>query len=187
MAESGIIESPRLNIVNFTGDHITDKYIAWLNDKELTRYSRHRYTKHTKKSCEDYLKSFQETPNFFWAIIAKDNTYGHIGNINAYVDLVHTTADIGILIGEKSIHGKGFGLEAWMAVCDFLLEKQHIRKVTGGTLSCNKPMIRIMEKANMVPDGRRVRHRVVDGKAVDEVYFARFRHNGTLREDVRQK
>ncbi len=57
---------------------------------------------------------------------------------------------------------------------NFLLEKGCVRKVTGGTLSCNQGMMRIFEKVGMVSDGVRKDHEVIDGKPYDIVYFAKF-------------
>jgi RimJ/RimL family protein N-acetyltransferase len=35
-------------------------------------------------------------------------------------------------------------------------------------------MVRIMEKAGMAPDGRRLAHYLIDGEPVDVVYYAAF-------------
>jgi RimJ/RimL family protein N-acetyltransferase len=57
---------------------------------------------------------------------------------------------------------------------DFLLENSFVRKVTGGTLSCNEGMMRIFEKVGMVLDGVRKDHELIDGKPYDIVHFAKF-------------
>ncbi len=78
---------------------------------------------HTLESCRDYRQSFADTSNHFWAIIAHDAALGHIGNINAYVDVENSVADVGIMIGERSAWGQGYGTEAWQAVCNYLLKE----------------------------------------------------------------
>jgi len=177
MIDSQIIRTERLKIIPFTREHITDKYIKWLNDPEVVRYSNQRFCTHTKESCEKYLASYQNSSNFFWAIIEKEVNYGHIGNINAYININHNTADIGILIGKKEVWGHGYGAEAWKAVCDFLFKAQSIRKIAAGTLTCNHGMIRIAEKAGMIKEGLRIRQEIVDNIEVDIVYFGLFNPN----------
>ena len=175
MAKSGCLKTERLLIHPFEERHITSQYINWLNDHEVMQYSEQRHKRHTRKSCLTYLKSFDESPHFLWAIIVRDNKWGHIGNINAYVNEFNGIADIGILIGEKDVWGLGYGSEAWNAICDFLLRQRKIRKVTAGALTVNKGMIRLMMKAGMQPDGLRKRHFLYKGEESDLTHMALFR------------
>ena len=57
---------------------------------------------------------------------------------------------------------------------NYLLKKKFIRKVTGGTLSCNKGMIKIFKRAGMVLDGVRKNHELVNNKPYNIVYYAKF-------------
>ena len=176
MASSPALQTPRLRVEPFTVEqHLTPKYVAWLNDPETTRFSEQRRRQHTLESCRAYAASFEEGPNYFWAAVAEDAALGHVGNLNAYVNPAHQTADVGILIGEKAAQGRGYATEAWIAVCDYLLRTAGIRKVTAGTLSVNVPMLRLMERAGMQPDGRRVRQHLWNGQEVDVVHAALFR------------
>lgn len=174
MAEGAVIETPRLRIVPFSEAYLSSRYVSWLNDQEVVRYSEQRHRRHTLESCRQYWQSFKDSPHFFWAITTVDPKIGHIGNINAYIDKFNSTASMGILIGERTVVGKGYGLEAWMAVCNYLLYDIGIRKVTAGTLAVNKGMLRIMEKSGMVADGRWIRQCVVDGEEVDIIFAALF-------------
>jgi len=183
MACSRVLATPRLRIVPFTEDYLTPRYVAWLNDPEVVRYSDQRHRRHTLASCRAYWQSFAGTPHYFWAIVARaagpagcgPGTGLHIGNINAYVDVVHAVADVGILLGERRVWGQGYGSEAWIAVCHYLLDEAGMRKVTAGTLAVNTAMLGIMRRAGMVEDGRRQRHCLCEGRAVDVVHAALFR------------
>jgi len=171
---TSFIQTDNLQIRQFDESFSTKRYVDWLNDRELTRYSQQRFRSHTLESCASYLASFAQTPHYFWAIVSKDQTLGHIGNINAYIDSNHSTADVGILLGERRAHGRGLATEAWQAVCQFLLSEQKIRKVTAGTLSCNLPMLSIMKKSGMVDDGRRRKHQICGDVPVDVIHMALF-------------
>jgi RimJ/RimL family protein N-acetyltransferase len=103
-----------------------------------------------------------------------NNSNLYVGTVSVYMDMHHETADIGILIGEDSCGRPGVGTDAWREVVRWLIEVIHVRKVTGGTLRCNLPMVRIMEKSGMSPDGVRVAQELVDGKPQDLLYFAKF-------------
>jgi RimJ/RimL family protein N-acetyltransferase len=164
------IRSDRLTVVPVTEEHLTPRYVGWLNDPEVVRYSEQRFKTHTIESCRDYLESFAGTGNLFLALIA--DSEGHIGNMTAYVDR-YGVIDVGILIGERGVWGQGYGSEAWLSVCSALIEGG-ARKITAGTLSVNHGMLAIMDRSGMVPDGRRVRQCLIDGREVDVVYAALF-------------
>ena len=108
------IISQRLTIKLFVEDNITDEYLGWLNDRELMRYSRQRLRVHTRESCEDYLRGFANSSNFFWNIARREDG-GQVGTITAYVDSISRVADIGLMIGHQSV---GYGGEAF-GVCGF--------------------------------------------------------------------
>jgi ribosomal-protein-alanine N-acetyltransferase len=176
MAQAPTLETPRLRIVPFGEDHLTERYVGWLNDPAVVRYSEQRFRKHTLESCRAYWRSFEETPNFFWAVVAHDAGLGHVGNLNAFIDPRHMVADVGILLGERTVWGQGYGTEAFKAVCDFLLGMGGFRKVTAGTLAVNMGMLAIMRHLGMTEDGHRVRQCLFEGQAVDVVHAALFRN-----------
>jgi RimJ/RimL family protein N-acetyltransferase len=181
MATSPIIETPRLRIESFAERHLSARYVGWLNQPELTKFSEQRHRRHTLESCRAYLESFRDPPNYFWALIARDQNLGHIGNMNAYVDLSHSVADVGILIGELAAQGKGYATEAWLGVCDYLLRQAGLRKVTAGTIAPNLAMLAVMRKTGMVEDGRRIRQCLWNGQEVDILHAALFREEWLQR------
>lgn len=94
--------------------------------------------------------------------------------MSVHRDLNNGLADVSILLGEKSLHGQGYGLEAWSLICDHLLNTVGVRKITAGTMACNLSMLRIMERSGMVQDGERMAHYLVDGKPTSILYRALF-------------
>lgn len=174
MATAPTLETRRLTLVAFADEHRTKRYVGWLNDPEVVRYSEQRHRRHTLSSCREFVGSFVGGPSHLWAIIEKQRGLGHIGNINSAVDEPNRTADVAILIGEKKAWGQGLGAEAWTAVVDYLLGPGGMRKVTAGAMAENKAMLKIMEKAGMAEEGRRRGQFVLDGREVDAILTARF-------------
>lgn len=163
----------RVRLTRFTADDITDDYIGWLNDPLVTRLSNQRFVTHDRASSARYLASFERSQNLFFSIRRREDDSA-IGTMTAYVSPHHRTADMGILIGERSAWGGGFGQDAWNALLAWLLGEGGMRKVTAGTLAVNEPMIRIAERSGMLLEGRRARQETVDGQEVDILQFARF-------------
>ena len=168
------LETARLRLERFAAGHLSERYVSWLNDPEVVRYSEQRHRQHSMETCRQYVRTMADAGNSLWAIIGVDPAFGHIGNIAAVLDRNNQLCDVAILIGERSAWGHGLGTEAWIAVCNFMLGPMGMRKVTGGTMENNKAMVRIMERADMVPDGRRLAHYLIKDEAVNLVYFASF-------------
>jgi len=89
----------------FEESDITERYLGWLNDPEVVRYSNQRFVAHDRESSVRYLRSFAGTANLFISVLSLDTQYA-IGTMTAYVAIHHGTADVGILIGDKSEIGR---------------------------------------------------------------------------------
>ena len=174
--ENFYLEGRIITLRLFSKDNITDLYINWLNDRNVMQFSNQRFFQHTHTSCLEYLKSFANTDNLFLAIYLKEKNI-YIGTMTIYVSNAHHVADIGIMIGDKKSWGIGVGSDAWGTVLNWLINNLNFRKVTGGALAGNKSMIKIMSNLNMIPDGIRKNHEIVDKKPQDLMYFAKFNNN----------
>ncbi|MEM9500356.1 MAG: GNAT family protein [Pseudomonadota bacterium] len=157
----------------FGSSDITDPYIGWLNDPEVTRFSNQRFRHHTCESCMAYLASFAGTRNVFVSVREKAGN-ASIGTMTAYRNLNHDTCDVGIMIGNRDYWGGGYGQEAWNLLTDWLIIEVGVRKITAGCLAVNGAMITLMERSGMVPDGVRKGQEIFDGSPVDIVHYARF-------------
>ncbi len=162
-----------VRLQRFSADNITDEYISWLNDPDVVRYSNQRFRQHNQESCLTYFNSFANSDNIFMAIY-QDLKF--IGTMTAYISRIHQTADMGIMIGDRQCWGKGVGKDAWITLMQGLFEQFQLRKITGGTLRCNKAMVKIMLNSGMQPDGIRIEQELIDGIPVDILHFAKFSH-----------
>lgn len=170
------IETDRLLLEPFDlARHLTPRYVSWLNDPQVVRYSEQRHVRHTLASCRAYAESFQGTASFFWALQLKGAQPRHIGNLAAYVDPHNRIAELAILIGETAEGGRGLGTEAWRAALRHLLDGLGLRKVHAGTMAENAPMLRVFEKTGMAIECRRRRHYLLEGREIDLVFAAAFR------------
>jgi [ribosomal protein S5]-alanine N-acetyltransferase len=166
----------KISLHPFQESDITQQYLDWLADAETLRFSNQRFHSHTRESCVEYLRSFSNTGNYFFSIRLLESTKA-VGTMTAYVSVNHRTADMGILLGDRSCWGQGIGLDAWRTLLDWLLVAKGMRKVTAGTLDCNKAMLRLMDKSGMHFEGARRRQEIVDGEERDIMYFAKFAHD----------
>ena len=167
------MKTKNLLIQKFSKKNITKKYISWLNNKEVTRFSEQRHMTHNYANCLEYYNFLKKNKYPYYAILIRHNKK-HIGNIVAYIDYNNLTANLTILIGDTNYWGSGYGLEAWNEFMLFLFKKYELRKIWAGTVSKNYGMLKIMEKSGMIRDGIRSKERFIENKEMDIIYRAKF-------------
>jgi [ribosomal protein S5]-alanine N-acetyltransferase len=174
VGETGpILRGDKVLLRPFTASDIDDAYIGWLNDPDVVRFSNQRFLRHGRESCLRYLASFSGTANLFMSArrLSDDRP---IGTLTAYVASHHGTVDVGIMIGDKSVWGMGYGQDAWNTLTHWLLLRQDIRKLTAGTLACHYGMIKLLERSGMALEAVRKAQEIVEGQPTDILYYARF-------------
>jgi RimJ/RimL family protein N-acetyltransferase len=168
-----ILKGEKVLLRSFTASDINEAYIGWLNDKDVVQFSNQRFLRHDRDSCLRYLASFEGTDNLFISVrrLSDDSP---VGTMTAYVSSHHGTVDVGILIGDKSVWGMGYGQDAWNTLTNWLLTRDDIRKLTAGTLACNYGMIKLMERSGMHHEATRREQEIVNAQAADILYYAKF-------------
>ena len=142
----------KVRIVEFSERHLTERYVGWLNDPEVVRYSEQRHHEHTLATCIEYFETQKRSPNYFLAIEIIDSNTCHVGNIGVEVDRFNNKADVSILIGEKNVWGTGVASRAWGLVLNVLIQRLGFRLLTAGTMETNIPMIKLMKRSGMTID-----------------------------------
>lgn len=157
----------------FSKKDINFKYKRWLNNKKLLKYSNNRFKKFTYHSLKKYFLSFDNKNNFFFKILSLDNIF--IGTITCYINRNHKTANMGIMIGDKKFNQKGFGVDAWSSLINYLFKKKKIKKIYAGTMSCNIGMKKICKKSGMKLEARFKNHEKLGQKYYDLLFFSIFK------------
>jgi RimJ/RimL family protein N-acetyltransferase len=168
-----VLEAARVVLRPFTAADITPAYVGWLNDPEVVRYSNQRFRRHDAASCAAYLATFADSDNVFASIHLRESGRA-VGTMTAYRARHHGTADVGILLGERTVWGRGIGQDAWNTLLDWLATLPGLRKITCGTLACNAAMRRLAERSGMELEAVRRAQELVDGRPEDIVHYARF-------------
>ena len=167
------VSGSKVSLRFFSENDINDRYLSWLNDPEVVKYSNQRFITHTFESSIAYLKTFKNSNNIFLAISPHDSSI-LIGTLTIYYSPQHQTADIGILLGEKSLWGNGYGQDAWDTIIKLLSRLSGIRKITAGTISTNIGMVSLMLRSGMSFEAAKMEQELLNGVPVDLHYYAKF-------------
>lgn len=170
-----LIKGKFVTLSRFHKNDISKKYLSWLNDKEVVRFSNQRFIAHTLISSKKYLKSFSGSKNLFLSIKLNE-TNQMIGTMTAYFSF-HNTVDVGIMIGEKSLWGRGYGKDAWNALLFWLEKELNVRKITAGTLASNRGMLKLMKQSGMSLEATKKDHEMLNNQPEDVLYFCKFNNS----------
>lgn len=151
-------------------DDVSEDYVNWMNDPEVTQFLESKWQSHTQKSTIDYIDSFNRTQNnfLFGIFLLSDNT--HIGNVKiGNINYVHSHADIGMAIGKKDSWTKGVGSESLMLIEKIAREYLNLNKIFGGIYAINHGSFAMTQKCGWREVGRYEKHVFHKGEYMDVI------------------
>ncbi len=111
----------------------------------------------------------EEPASVFFAIAVKDGDV-HIGDLKlGPIDWIHRHAVLGMLIGDKSYWGQGYGSEAAGLAAEFAFQRLHLHKLIVFCYSVNVGGIKSPQKAGFSIEGRSAGRYLCVGQYVDSI------------------
>ena len=148
-----------------------DRYTLWLNDLEVTQYLTISQRIFGLAKEKDYLEEKAKSDAKAFAIVdlESDKLLGACDLFD--VDLVHGVAELGIMIGEKSYWGRGYGRDAVKLILDFGFNILNLRNIWLRTLSVNDRAIKSFEYAGFKRIGERRNAYTINGASYNWVFM----------------
>lgn len=174
-----LYETEKFYVRPFTKSDITDRYLSWFHDQEVTKYTSHGLFSYTKEQAFDFFEKSEKKGDLIWVIMAKGpansketRKYLLIGNISLQnINQINRTAEFAGIIGEKDYWKKGIGTEAIRFLFEHGFNKLNLQKIYLGTAETNIGMISIAEKLGMTNEGVFRNHVFLEGKYVDILQY----------------
>jgi len=133
---------------------IDEAYIGWVNDIKVTQNMVTGAFPNNMEKLEAYYHSMTTSSSHVILAIADKKTNKHIGNIALNgINWIDRIANLGIMIGDKSYWGKGYGTEATKLMVSYAFNRLNLHKLWLGVYAGHKAAIRIYEKAGFVEEG----------------------------------
>jgi RimJ/RimL family protein N-acetyltransferase len=166
--------SERLLYKPVTDEHCTMTYVNWLNDYEVYKYME-TGGNYTMEMLIDYIKGVKAQKELlFWAIHIKGSNK-HIGNIKIDpINKRHGLGEYGIMLGDRSEWGKGYGKEASLRIIQYCFEEVKLRKITLGVVADNLTAVELYKKIGFMTEGVYKKHCFYDGHYCDSYRMAIF-------------
>jgi RimJ/RimL family protein N-acetyltransferase len=130
-------------------------YLGWLNDSVVTQYLEARFTNYTRERLEGYIRAENERADAVLFGIHRIEDGARIGTIKlSRIRPEHRHCEIGLMIGDRSAWGRGYGAEAIALSCGYAFTDLKLHKVSAGCYGDNLGSARAFEKAGFVVEGR---------------------------------
>lgn len=134
-----------------------DSFMVWVNDPEVT-FGLSLYLPISSWEEEEWFASLSKRPQAErpLAVEMRDgDDWKLIGNLGYHqIDNVAHAGEVGIMIGEKSIWGQGYGTEAMRLLLKHGFETLNLNRIFLRVYAENKRAIRTYEKVGFVHEGR---------------------------------
>lgn len=166
------LKSERLGLRALRAEDATSPYADWLNDQDVCRGNNHHRWPYSSAEATDYISETKSKKNELVLAVEVLETGKHIGNIALQsINFIHRSAEISFLIGDTSVWGKGYGLEAGRILIKHAFDELNLRRVGCGTPSYNQGMIKLAQALGMTEEGRRRQAFFKHGEYHDIVEF----------------
>ena len=134
---------------------LNQRYLSWLNDPEVTRYTETGTFPTTAEDLDNYYRSVQTSKNDVILAIVDKKSGRHIGNVKlGPIHWLHRTATFGILIGEKEFWGKGVGVEATRLMVEYGFSRLNLHRIDLGVFAEHEAAVRCYEQVGFKVEGR---------------------------------
>ena len=149
---------------------VSEKYVNWLNDPVVTRYTEQRFFHHSWERVEAFVEEkFLDDKEYLFGIFYSGE---HVGNVKiGPIDTRHSLSSVSYFIGEQKLWGKGIATRAVSKAVEFAFSDLTLEKLTAGVYEPNVGSRIVLEKCGFKQEGRRLKHAIYDSQRIDTYEF----------------
>jgi [ribosomal protein S5]-alanine N-acetyltransferase len=155
---------------------VSSSYVSWLNNSVVNCYLESRFSTHEIESTRTFVeKCLIDPTTLFLGIRSLEFGHKHIGNIKlSPIDQYHKRGEVGILIGETEVWGKGIASQAISMLIEIAKKELCLRKLTAGCYASNLGSQKAFLKAGFHIECQRKDHVLLNGQPEDVFLMAYF-------------
>jgi len=147
-------------------DEISESYVSWLNDYEVTKFTDQKDFKSTLETVEGYVNQLYFSGNdLLFGIFYGEK---HIGNMRlGQIDFENLTADVGYLIGEKNFWAKGITSKCLKILVQYAINNLGLKKINSGYFENNVGSAKVLKKCGFVIEGVKISNKIFEKKRIN--------------------
>lgn len=153
-------------------DKIESNYLKWINDLSVTKYLDSSIFPIDSNKLQEFVDSCDKNKDVIFLKIIENKSNNYIGNVKlGPINWVHRRAEMGRFIGDKKVHGKGYGTEVTKLILYYAFRILNLNKITCGAFCDNISSIKSNQKCGFEIEGKLKNHNYLDGKYRDILRF----------------
>lgn len=161
-------------LLPFEPEHVSQRYVDWLNDPEVTKFTEVPPGQTIENARAYVAQGATDKNSALWRVTVDGE---HVGNIRiSNIVWKHLRADVALMIGEKSVWGRGIGTEAIRLVTAYGFDTMKLHRLQAGIYANNGASLRAFEKAGYTVEAKRSDYSLFDGEYVDAYLVAKISH-----------
>lgn len=149
------VDGSRLFLAALEPAHAEGDYLSWLRDPEVTQFLEARLVDYDLDRLRRYIITENERPNAvpFGMFLRPDKRL--IGTIKlSEIRAEHRKCNVGLMVGDRAIWGKGYGTEAIELASDYAFNTLKMHKIVAGCYADNVGSARAFLKAGYNVEGK---------------------------------
>lgn len=164
------LKGQRIFLRTLTEGDVGDAYLEWMRDPQVVQYLESRNQTQTLATLREFVNKMNASvrDHLFGIFLSDDGE--HIGNIKiGSIREPHRSADLGLMIGQRSAWGKGYGTEAIALATSYAFDQLQLNKLWAGMYAENLGSYHAFIKAGYREVGRFRRHILFKGRYIDSI------------------
>lgn len=168
-------KSLNIKLIELNHKHVSDKYVNWMNNNQITELTEQRFSKHTKKTVANFVEEKGKSKHeYLFGIFYINRHKYHIGNIKlGPINKYHKFAEISYLIGDLAFQNKGFATKAIHEILLIAKKKFKLKKIIASLYSNNIASRKVLEKNKFKLEGIIKKKFFSKNKRVDQLIFGK--------------
>ena len=160
----------KIKLVELTAKDYSDRYLQWMNDPNLTKFTEQKYIKHKKKDIINFInKKKRSNIEFLYGIFYEKI---HLGNIKiGPVNKIHLTAPISYFLGETKYRNQGIVSAAIKKIIKIAKFKFKLKKLYAGFYKENISSKKVLKKNNFKFEGKFESQLKIGKKRTDQIFY----------------
>lgn len=148
-----MIQGKRLTLRAIERDDLP-RYVAWLNDSEVTHHIKTFLPMNLEDETDWYERQRKDGSTLNLAIVVNDEER-HIGSVSLFeINQREQNAELGIMIGDKTRWGQGYGREAIQLLLHYGFTTLNLHRVYLRVVASHTQAIRCYLSCGFVEEGR---------------------------------
>lgn len=157
----------------FLEQDVSERYLEWLSDEPINKYLEVRFKEYSASVAREYIRNCISSSNIYFLKI-ESRTEGFIGTCTIFHESNHKTAEIGLMIGELSLHGRGLGSKVIGLLKTFCCRELGVRKITAGLYASNEASLKAFLRNDFIVECKLTAQVLLKGEPEDIIRLAYF-------------